>query len=123
MRVVRRLWRGKVSLPVAFWGFYCAGMIACFVLAGAMIVLGWALDARPIGRAAALALLYGYLLIATIGVWRSAGPYLASPIWLSRIWAAAARLVVAAWIGAIAFRLATGGAGAVVQWIIMGADS
>ncbi len=117
MTFLRRRWQGKYSLPVTFWGFYCAGLVACLVLAGAIVALGWSLDARPIARATALALLYSYLLIATVGVWRSAGAYWASPIWMSRIWAAAARLFVIAWIGTIAFRLANGGALAVVQWI------
>jgi hypothetical protein len=125
MSVLRRLWQGKYSLPVTFWGFYCAGGIVCLLLAGIIIFLGWQtvfpgarFDARPMARAAALALLYGYLLIATVGVWRSAGPSFASPIWLSRIWAAAARFIVAVWIGMIAFRLANGGGPAVLQWIM-----
>ena len=127
--VVRRLWDGKYTLPVAFWGFYVAGGIVCLVLAGVIVFLGWEtvflhwrFDARPVTRALALALLYGYLLIATVGVWRSAGPGLASPIWLKRIWAGAARFIVAAWFGMIAFRLADGGAGAVVRWIMGDAD-
>ena len=118
MSLLSRLWQGKYTLPVAFWGFYCAGPASCLVVSGAIVALGWWLDARPIARAIALALTYGYLVIATVGVWRSAGPYFASPIWLSRIFAAAARFVVAAWIAAIALRLANGGALAVVQWII-----
>jgi hypothetical protein len=129
MSVLRRLWQGKFSLPVAFWAFYAAGGIACFIVAGIIIVLGWetvflgwSFDARPIARAIALVLIYGYLLLASVGVWRSASPSWASPIWLSRIWAAAARFVVAAWIAAIAFRLATGWA-SVLQWIMEGAAS
>jgi|SRR5215471_2097526 len=129
MSILRRLWQGKYALPVTFWGFYCAGGIACGILAGIIIFLGWQtvfqgwrFDARPIARATALALLYGYLLIASVGVWRSAGPSFASPIWLSRIWAAAARFVVAAWIAMIVFRLADGGAPAVLQWIMGDAE-
>lgn len=130
MSILRRLWQGKYSLPVTFWMFYVAGGIACTVLSGFIILLGWetvflgwSFDARPIARATVLPLLYGYLLIATVGVWRSAGPAWTSPIWLSRIWAAAARVAVAAWIGTIAFRLANGGILEVVQWVIGDGDS
>jgi len=129
MGVLRRLWQGKYALPVTFWLFYCVGLFACMVLSGILIFLGFAIslsagfDARPIARAAALALAYAYLLIATVGVWRSAGPGLASPIWLSRIWAVAARFVVAVWIAMIAFRLADGGAVRVLQWIMGDMDT
>jgi len=125
MSILRRLWQGKYALPTAFWGFHVAGGIACLVLAGIIVFLGWEsvflgwrFDARPVTRTAALVLLYGYLLTATVGVWRSAGAGLASPIWLSRIWAAAARFVVAGWIAMIVVRMANGGVGGVVQWIV-----
>ncbi len=123
MNFLRKLWQGKYALPVAFWGFYCAGLIACVFLAGLIMVigrlfsLGGLVDARPIAIAIGLALSYSYLLIATVGVWRSAGPYWASPIWISRIWAAAARLLVVGWIANVGFNLADGGAVAITQWI------
>ena len=129
MGVLRRLWQGKYALPVTFWLFYCVGLFACMFLSGILVFLGLEIssssgfDARPIARASGLALVYGYLLIATVGVWRSAGPDLASPIWLSRIWAGAARLVVAAWVAMIAFRLADGGALRVLQWIMGDMDA
>jgi hypothetical protein len=118
MDVLRRLWQGKFSLPMTFWGFYCAGLIACFVLSGMILFLGRVFGTRSIAFALGLALTYGYLVVATVGVWRSAGPSWASPIWLSRIWAAAARLWVIGWIANVAFNLADGGAAALMQWIM-----
>jgi len=129
MSVLRRLWRGKYPLSVAFWLFYCVGLFACMFLSGLLVFLALEIfvssgfDARPIARVTALTLLYCYLLIATVGVWRSAGPGLASPVWLSRIWAGGARFVVAAWVAMIAFRLADGGALRVLQWIMGDMDA
>ncbi len=123
MSVLRRLWHGKYPLPATFWGFYCAGLFACFVLAGMIMVLGRYLSlggfasARRIAFGIGRALTYGYLLVATVAVWRSAGPYWTSPIWMRRIWAGAARFWVIAWIANIAINLANGGALAIVHWV------
>lgn len=124
MSVLRRVWEGKYSLPVAFWGFYVLGFIACFVVSAVILMLGaflgegGFLSAYPIAFAIGFVLTDLYLLLATVGVWRSAGAYWTSPIWMRRIWAAAARLWVAVWMAKIAFNLANGGALAIVQRIV-----
>ena len=123
MSVLRRVWQGKYSLRVAFWGFYIVGLTACLVVSVVIISLsaflsyGGFLGARPIAFAIAFVLTDLYLPLATVGVWRSAGAYWTSPIWMRRIWAAAARLWVTIWIAKIAFNLADGGALAIVQRI------
>jgi hypothetical protein len=110
MTVLRKLWWGEYSLPMAFWLFYCLGILACLVLAVTILVLSRGSNARPLALIFGLALLYPYGLTASVGVWRSAAPYWASPIWTQRFWAAAARIVVAAWIAKIVLALINGGA-------------
>jgi uncharacterized PurR-regulated membrane protein YhhQ (DUF165 family) len=62
-----------------------------------------------------IVLVWGYQLTASVGVWRSAAPYWTSPIWMERIWAAAARIVVAGLMARIVLGLIDGGAVALVQ--------
>jgi hypothetical protein len=115
MTVLRKLWWGKYSLPVAFWLFYCAGIFACLLLAGTILYLSRTINARPVAVIFCFALIYGYGLMASVGVWRSATPYWTSPIWMQRIWAAAARIFVAAWIAKSVLGWINGGAVAIVQ--------
>jgi len=112
MTVLRKLWWGKYSLPVAFWVFYCLGGFACLVLTGTIFVLS---NARPIAFIFAFALISGYGFLTSVAVWRSAAPYWASPIVMQRIWAAAARIVVVAWIVKLVLGWINGGALMIVQ--------
>lgn len=117
MSILRRLWQGQYSLPIAFWVFYWAGLVACFIASGFVIVLSESLHARSVAFAVCLTLTWFYMVVASVGVWRSAAPYWTSPIWMRRIWAAAARLIIVGWIAKIAFGLANGGALALVRGI------
>ena len=110
MNTFRKLWWGKYSLPVAFWAFFFAGSFACFFVSGLILFANGFVDARPIGLMIGVVLIGLYWLVATVGVWRSAGSYWASPIWMNRIWAAAARIVVLLLAANILLRLVTGGA-------------
>jgi len=128
MNVLRRLWQGSTLargvLAVLLRGpvrLHVPVRNPCFRRLGNLPQLGIrrAADCACARTCAALR----YLLFATVGIWRSAGPDLASPIWLSRIWAGVARFVVAAWVAMIAFRLPDGGALRVLQWIMGDLDS
>ena len=122
MTFLRRLWQGKYSLPASFWGFYCAGQFVCVFVAGHLLFFSRLVDARPIAFPLLFALTFAYWLIASVGVWRSAGAYWTSPIWMRRIWAGAARIVVIAYVANVAFGLASGETFAVIQRIIADAE-
>jgi hypothetical protein len=115
MTVLRKLWWGKYSLPVAFWLFYFLVTFALFLLAGTILFLSRSINARPLAFIFGYALMCGWWLVASVGVWRSATPYWTSPIWMRRIWAAAARIVVVAWIAKIVLGWVDGGAVAIMQ--------
>jgi hypothetical protein len=115
MTVFRKLWWGKYSLPVAFWLFYCLGIFACLILAGTILFSSRSINARPVALIFGFALIWVYGLTASVGVWRSAAPYWTSPIWMQRIWAAAARIVVAAGIAKVVLGWINGGAVVLVQ--------
>ena len=112
-----KLWRGEYTLPVAFWGFYCAGLFAAFFLSGILLILSDVVDGRRIAFGIGFVLICIYGLAATVGVWRSARPYWVSPIWMQRIWGALARILVALWAAKVVLNLIDGGALAVVQRI------
>jgi hypothetical protein len=122
MNFFRKLWSGTYSLPVAFWGFYCVGLFASFIVSGLILFMGRLVHARPIAFIIGLALTVCYWLVATVGVWRSASPYWASPIWMDRIRAATARFSTVAWFAGAMFRLVDGGAMAVMQRMTEGTD-
>ena len=81
-----KLWRGEYTLPVAFWGFYCGGLLACvavslviFAASRFIFYASLAFDPTPIAVAICYLLPTAYSLLASVGVWRSAEPY-----WTSR---------------------------------------
>jgi hypothetical protein len=115
MTVVRKLWWGKYSLPVAFWLFYCVGIFACFVLAATILFLSRTINARPVAFIFGFALISAYGLTTSVGVWRSAAPYWTSPLLMQRIWALAARIIVAAYIAKTLLGWINGGAQGIVQ--------
>jgi len=95
-----KLWRGGYSLPVAFWAFYCGGLLACIMVSLIILTasrfvfyLSLAVDPTPIAVAICALLPTAYVLFASVGVWRSAEPYWTSPVGTRRFWAGAARVV------------------------------
>ncbi len=120
MTVLRRLWWGTYSLPVAFWLFYCVGMAACLFLSAVILILSRTINAHAAVFIVCLALTWAYWFVALVGVWRSASPYWKSPIWMQRIWAAAARIVVAIGIARFVIGLIDGGAAGIVQRLMSG---
>ena len=83
MHTMRRLWNGDLSLPVAFW------IASVAVLVVAMFVLPNFLLSVDTGAATAFVFISisvatvacGYQVLATVGVWRSAGRYPGPRLW------------------------------------------
>jgi hypothetical protein len=111
MVVVQKLWWGQYSLPKTFWVFYVLGNLLVIMLSATiMFVLLHYIRLGAVGLILGIATTNCYLILATVGVWRSAGAGMASPIWMHRIWAALARGVVCIWAARIVWGLVNGGA-------------
>jgi hypothetical protein len=70
--VLSNLWEGKYSLGRSFWGFFLLGTFVAVIvgmLAGIPFLL---IDARATAGAVFQLIFWGYLIIAAVGVWRSA---------------------------------------------------
>jgi|SRR5690349_1252266 hypothetical protein len=91
MDVLAKLWRGGYSLPMAFLGFYVFGYWAVFFLAAVVAVIGMQLQWERAGFTVAFLILAVYWVIASVGVWRSAGPNFTSSNWAARLEGFAAR--------------------------------
>jgi len=110
MNVLGKLWRGQYSLPRTFWGFYILGQIACFALLAIILIISYRSHLGTLGFIFGFLIISCYWIIAAVGVWRSASTYLASPIWMTRAWAVAARGVVVLFAARVVWGLANGGA-------------
>jgi hypothetical protein len=88
MNALRRLWKGDLPLPQAFWNWAVAGGIVVNALTSIAFL------ALIMGDLIVPAFVVGYVLsvpyniVATVGVWRSAGHYEGE-----RRWADLARIV------------------------------
>jgi len=81
MTTVLRLWRGELPLPAAFWNW---AVIGGFAVNGVTSFLFYFLIMGDEPLAAFIvgyALSLPYNLLATVGVWRSAGRYDGDPRW------------------------------------------
>jgi hypothetical protein len=93
--IVRKLWRGEYPLPIAFWGFYVGLSLLSLVAAALILMVSYRLN---FSAYLALVVIRLILLIWTsVGVWRSAVDYVASPDQRNRILGYGARVVVVAW--------------------------
>lgn len=103
MVVVRKLWRGKYSLPQAFWIFYVGLSSLSIVVAMPILAISMNVSDRLYSFAyEAIAIIRIILLIWTsVGVWRSARSYVASPVRISQIWGYVARVTVVYWAGRV----------------------
>ena len=79
----RKLWKGEVALVVAYWAYGVLGNIALRVLAIFAPPL-------PVVQIPLVCLALAYLIVTSVGIWRSAGRYSGQ-----KIWAVLARIVVA----------------------------
>jgi hypothetical protein len=91
MNALRRLWKGEVPLPQAFWNWAVAGGIVVNLLTSilflALIMGDWIVAAFVVGYAFSVP----YNIVAAVGVWRSADRYEGE-----RRWADLARIVTVA---------------------------
>lgn len=108
--VLTKLWRGHYSLPMAFLGFFIFGYGAAMLVAAVVALILMQLAFNRLAFVFALAVLASYWLIASVGVWRSAGPSIASENWAARIEGYAARGLIALIAGYALFALVNGGA-------------
>lgn len=110
MDLLRKLWSGGFSLPVAFWGFYVLGFVVVSAVSIAILVLSYGIRASTGGFIAGFLLILAYWSLASVGVWNSARGQIASPVWLTKVWGFAARSVVAVCALQFIWWLANGGA-------------
>jgi hypothetical protein len=115
MNILGKLWCGQYSLPKTFGGFYVLGQIACFALVAAILIISYRSHLGTLGFIFGFLIFSCYWNIAAVGVWRSASIYLASPIWMTRIWAVAARAVIALSVARAIWGLSNGGALALME--------
>ena len=92
------LWRGELPLPLAFWHYAIGYGTIANILATAAAV-GAVLAGLPDIVAILLHVLpLPYVLVAVVGVWRSAGSYRGDPSW-----AGFAKAAVIAWAALMVF--------------------
>ena len=90
--IVKRLWRGEVPLPIAFWHYaVVGGLLTNLATTGASLAL-LASGGSAAVAAAIFALHLPYNLFTALAVWRSADRYDGL-----RRWADLARPAVIAW--------------------------
>ena len=91
MSALRRLWQGKLPLPQAFWNWAVAGGLAVNGLTSVLFLALIMADQVVAAFVVGYALSVPYNIVATVGVWRSAGRYDGE-----RRWADLARIVTVA---------------------------
>jgi hypothetical protein len=91
MRALRRLWRGDLPLPQAFWNWAVLGGLAVNGLTSVLFLISIMNDLTVTGFIAGHAISVPYNIVVTVGVWRSAGRYEGE-----RRWADLARIVTVA---------------------------
>ena len=91
MIALRRLWRGDLPLPQAFWNWAVIGGIAVNGLTSILFLILIMNDQIVTAFIVGYALSVPYNIVVTVGVWRSAGRYEGE-----RRWADIARIVTVA---------------------------
>ena len=91
MVALRRLWRGDLPLPQAFWNWAVIGGIAVNGLTSILFLILIMNDQIVTAFIVGYALSVPYNIVVTVGVWRSAGRYEGE-----RRWADIARIVTVA---------------------------
>ena len=91
MNALRRLWRGDLPLPQAFWYWAVAGGIVVNLLTSISFLVLIMHDLIVAALVVGYALSVPYNFVVTVGVWRSAGRYEGE-----RRWADLARIVTVA---------------------------
>src|SRR5262249_26793656 len=91
-----------------FWGFYCGGWLVwvivfllMFAASRFALYSGLAFDSSPIAWIVYV-LRLAYLIVSSVGVWRSAESYWTAPDGNGRLLGGAARTIVVIWIAVAA---------------------
>jgi hypothetical protein len=108
MNILAKLWGGQYSLGRAFWVFYVLGFPICWLIAGILYAPFFFLHVRTIGFIVALLFFCFYLVVSSVGVWRSANAYQSTGA--ARFWCFAAKGIVCIVAGRILWSWANGGA-------------
>jgi hypothetical protein len=111
MGVLRKLWWGQYSLPMAFWGFYVFGWLAILILFFIILIASYSFHSGTVGFILGIIVLNCYWLMAIVGVWRSANA--ASKV--SPIWPLAAKAVICLSVIRAVWWLMNGGAHTLMQ--------
>lgn len=79
---MKRLWSGERSLPMSYWVFgYVAPLGVALILWVAQLIFGPLITPGSLtGKTAAL-LILAYMIIWSVGTWRSASKYEGLKIW------------------------------------------
>jgi hypothetical protein len=110
VKTLRKLWWGEFSLGQAFWIFYVCGFVLSVVVGGIVSFYSRSLHAHNVGFLLGKVIVFGYMAIASVGVWRSAGPSWRQPTGEARLRVMAARFVVLLFAGKSILWLINGGA-------------
>ena len=96
MTIIKKLWAGGYSLPKAFWGFHVIGIFLAVLLLCVILIVAALAHLWTIGLPIGFVIFWAYWIVSVVGVWRSAGPYVASP-GSKQIWGWIARGLVCVW--------------------------
>jgi hypothetical protein len=96
MRALIRLWRGELPLATAFWTWSVAGGLVLNAATTLAFLVLITRDQPVAALIAGYALSVPYNIVATVGVWRSAGRY-PGP----QHWAQAARVATVVGMGVL----------------------
>jgi hypothetical protein len=111
---MRSAWRGEYPLSVSFWGLYVFGFFAAAIVGGVIVFACRQLGMLGVGWAIGGAAWLSWLVFSTIAVWKSAVLKVRSPIWLDRMYAYGALLLVFLTSGRMLLGLIGGGA---LRWV------
>ena len=90
MKALRRLWRGEMALPDAFWNWAVIGGLAVNLTSSAAFLFLIVADRPVVAAVAGYLVSVPYNIVVAVGVWRAAERYDGE-----RRWADLARIVTA----------------------------
>jgi hypothetical protein len=120
MGVLKKLWWGQYPLWKTFWLFFALGGYA-IIIVGIIIYMPFVMvGLGPIGFIAVAIIVWGYWVVSSVGVWRSANAYPLTKGWPPKAtigWPTMAKCGVGLlWLVAL-YRLANGGLAGVLDRI------
>jgi hypothetical protein len=118
--MLANVWHGRYPLRRAFWLFYVGGFFVCWVVVGIIYIPFFYLHVRTLGFIIAWLCFFFYIVVASVGVWRSAGAYTRTEA--NKLWPIAAKAVVCIAVARILWSLANGGAANILAHVTNGID-